>query len=319
MTAGQTAPSTELWAGPPPLAVVLNRRAGLGRAERAWPRLQAELKARKLEFRLIESAGPAEALAAVQALPAGWAVAAVGGDGTAAAVLPAVIEQRRPLLLLPLGTGNDFAGFLGLKTGQYRAALDGLNQPPRAADALRIRYGAAGQAAGEAYSLNGVGMGFDAQLTANLPLAPAWTQGTLRYLWAALATLQQLTLHPCLAELDGQPLASGLTLLCSVMNASSVGGGFQFSPHSDVFDGQLNLLVAGEIQRRQIPALIAQVRAGRHLGHPAVRYAAGRVAELHWQHPVQLHVDGDLKGAHSWLRAEVLPGAVRLLNHPHPG
>ncbi|GHF98224.1 diacylglycerol kinase [Deinococcus piscis] len=299
-----------------PLAVVLNRTAGGGRAAREWPRLRGELHAWGVSYRLIDSASPAQALAAVSALPPGWAVATVGGDGTVASVLPAVIEQQRPLLVLPFGTGNDFASTLGLRAGQFREALAGLDAPARPVDALRVSYGGGPQPGGQAYSLNGVGMGFDAQLTANLPLAPAWTQGPARYLWAALATLRAMQPQPCRVLLDGAELYGGPAMLCSVLNARSLGGGFQFNPDAKLTDGRLNVVVAGDVSRRQVPPLIAQVRIGKHVGHPAVRYAAGQVAELHWEQPVQLHVDGDLKGEQVWLRVEVLPGAVALLGFP---
>ncbi|MDO4264565.1 MAG: diacylglycerol kinase family lipid kinase [Deinococcus sp.] len=300
---------------PPPLAVVVNPRAGNGRAECEWPRLRGELHAWGVHYRTVESGSPAEALAAVRALPPGWAVATVGGDGTVASVLPAVIEQRRPLLVLPFGTGNDFASTLGLRAGQFREALAGLGGPPQPVDALRVSYGGGPQPAGQAYSLNGAGMGFDAQLTANLPLAPAWTQGAARYLWAALRTLRAMQPQPCRVWLDGEELYGGPIMLCSVMNARTLGGGFRFNPDANLTDGRLNVVVAGDVSRRQVPPLMAQVRVGKHTGHPAVRYAAGQVAELRWERPMQLHVDGDLRGEHMWLRAEVLPGAVALLGY----
>lgn len=296
-----------------PLAVVLNRAAGGGRAEREWPRLRGELEAWGITYRLIDWPTPPQALAAVLALPRGWAVATVGGDGTVASVLPAVIEQRRPLLVLPLGTGNDFASTLGLRAGQFREALAALDAPARPVDALRVSYGGGPGPGGQAYSLNGVGMGFDAQLTANLPLAPAWTQGAVRYVWAALATLRVMQPQPCRVVLDGAELYSGPAMLCTVLNARTLGGGFLFNPDANLTDGRLNVVVAGDVTRRQVPPLIARVRVGKHIGHRAVRYAAGQLAELHWERPVQLHVDGDLKGEHMWLRAEVLPGAVSLL------
>ena len=74
-----------------------------------------------------------------QALPAGTALMAVGGDGTVGALLPAVVATGRPLAILPLGTGNDFAGLLGLKPGAFGEALDRLAFTPRAVDALTVR------------------------------------------------------------------------------------------------------------------------------------------------------------------------------------
>lgn len=296
----------------PPVAAVLNRRAGSGRAGAQWPHLQAELQALGVPFRLIDEAAPEAALRAVRALPPGWAVAAIGGDGTASAVLPAVIEQKRPLLILPFGTGNDFAGLLGLRPGDSQAALLALFQPSRQVDALRVRYsGPDGE--GAAYVLNGLGMGFDAQLTANLPLAPAWLSGRGRYLWAAARTLRAMRPQLLEVTLDGQQLCAGRAMLCAVMNARSVGGGLPLSPVADIADGLLNVVVAGDLRRRQVPGLAQRLSQGRHAAHPAVCMAAGQAAELRWSQPIYLHLDGDVQGQFSHLQAEVLPGAVALL------
>lgn len=301
----------------PPLAIVLNSRAGGGRGVQEWPRLRGELEALGMSYRLIDQpTSAAEALAAVQALPPEWAVGAMGGDGTIAAVLPAVIEQRRPLLVLPFGTGNDFAGMLGLPAGDFRAALADWNAPPTPVDALHVVYGTDldRQEAAQAYCLNGLGMGFDAQLTANLPLAPSWTRGAVRYLWAALQTLGQMQTLPCEVRADGQSFYVGQTMLCAMMNARSLGGGFQFSPESSLQDGRLNLVLAGDVRRRQVPELIARVRGGHHVGHVAVKVGTAASAELHWPHAAWLHIDGDVKGQVRWLRAEVLSQVVRLLH-----
>lgn len=303
-------------APPPSLAVVLNPHAGSGRAQREWPRLRGELEAYGLRYCLIQQDCPAAALAAVRALPPEWSVATVGGDGTIAAVLPALIEQQRPLLVLPFGTGNDFAGALGLRSGDFRSALAGLSHEAAWVDALRVSYCASPQSdVQHAYCLNGLGMGFDAQLTAYLPLAPSWTRGTARYLWAALRTLRQMQPLGCQILVDSRPLYQGRAMLCALMNARSVGGGFQFNPDGDLQDGKVDVVLAGDVGRRQVPQLIAQVRTGRHLAHPSVKVRAAAVAELHWQEAAWLHIDGDVKGQAQWLRAEVLPRAVRLL-HP---
>lgn len=297
----------------PPLAVVLNRRAGVGRAGHEWPRLRGELEALGVEYCLIDCDTPAEALTQARALPASWALATVGGDGTAASVLPEAIEGGRPLLVLPYGTGNDFAGTLGLRPGDFRSALRCLSRPPQRVDALRVTYELDGTEQ-SAYVLNGLGMGFDAQLTAMLPVAPAWTRGAVRYVWAALGSLRAMQTNHCAVTLDGEPWASGPTMLCSVMNARTLGGGFQFNPDADLSDGQLNVVLAAAVHRREVPGLIARVRGGHHLTHPAVKYHPAQVAELRWDQPTYLHIDGEVRGQSRWLRAEVLSGAVTLLN-----
>ncbi|WP_104991012.1 diacylglycerol kinase family protein [Deinococcus sp. NW-56] len=294
-------------------AVVLNPTAGRGLAGRTWPRLEAELRVRGLEYEVIQEASGPAALARVQALPPGVAVLAVGGDGTVGALLPALVGTGRPLGVIPLGTGNDFAGMLGLKPGDFRAALSRLAGSPRPVDALRVSLQGGDRAGETRLLLNGLGMGFDAQLTARLPDAPAWLPGLGRYAWAALTTLRHLTLTPVTADVDGKPLYAGPSILAAAMNGTRYGGGFHISPESDPRDGLLNVVVSGPLGRRQVLRLMALVLPGRHLGDPGVHHQAGRVAELAWAQPTWLHLDGDVVGRATGVRVEVLPGAVALL------
>lgn len=298
-------------------AVVLNLNAGRGLAAREWPRLAAELRARHLPFEVIcEPSGPA-ALARVQALPLDVAVLAVGGDGTVGALLPAFAFTNRPLGLVPLGSGNDFAGMLSLRAGDFGTALGRLALPPRRVDALRVTI-LAGEGAGRSHLLlNGLGMGFDAQVAALLGRAPARLPGFGRYVWAALAALRELTLTPVTVEVDGERLYAGPSALTAVMNGTRYGGGFRISPESDPADGQLNTLASGPLTHLQLLALMGRVLLGRHLGHGQVYHRAGRVVSVIWRQPMSLHLDGDRAGRVTSLQVEVLPQAVTLLNGAH--
>src|SRR6476620_11723380 len=109
-------------AAPRTYAVVLNPQAGGGAAARAWPSLRVELEARGLPYVLIQEPSGEAALARVKDLEADMAVLAVRGDRTVGALLPAIVGTGRPLGILPLGTGNDFAGMLRLRPGQLGPA-----------------------------------------------------------------------------------------------------------------------------------------------------------------------------------------------------
>ncbi|PTA69885.1 diacylglycerol/lipid kinase family protein [Deinococcus arcticus] len=298
----------------PPLAVVLNPRAGRGLAAREWPRLQRELQARGLEHTLIQEESGEAALARVQALPPDVAVMAVGGDGTVGALLGAVVGTGRPLAIVPLGTGNDFAGLLGLKPGAFGEALDRLNYQPRALDALELDIVAGDEAGRRFVLLNGLGMGFDSDVTANMDRAPARLRGFARYAYSALSTLRALQLAEVAIVADGQPLYAGPSAIVAVMNGVRYGGGFRISPQSDVRDGQLNVVAGGAMTRRQLAGLMARVLRGAHLSHPLAHHVAAREVQVRWATPVRIHLDGDLHGRVSEIRVRVLPGAARLLN-----
>ncbi|MFN4251438.1 diacylglycerol/lipid kinase family protein [Deinococcus sp.] len=299
---------------PPHLAVVLNPNAGGGLALHSWPRLERELHARHLSHELIREPSGEAALARLRALPPGTAVMAVGGDGTVGALLPALVGTQRPLAIVPLGTGNDFAGLLGLRPGAFAEALDRLNYQPRAVDALRVTIHR-GDGAGRSHLLlNGLGMGFDSDVTANMTRAPARLRGFARYAWSAVATIRELKLTPVTITADGQPLYAGPSGIVAVMNGTRYGGGFRISPDSDVRDGQVNVVAGGDMNRRQLTGLMLRVLRGAHLQDPRVHTRAARHVTVRWDAPVRVHLDGDLHGRVTELHVETLPGAVQLLN-----
>lgn len=295
--------------------MVLNPHAGRGLASREWPRLEGELQARRFDFELISAGSGADALARVKALAPEVAVMAVGGDGTVGALLPALIGNgARPLAIVPLGSGNDYAGMLGLKPGQFGEALDRLSYTPRRVDALEATV-TEGEGAGlPRLLLNGLGMGFDAQVAATMLRAPARLTGFGRYLWGALAALRDLQLTELTLTIDGQTIYSGPSCLAAVMNGTRYGGGFLISPQSDAHDGQLNALASGPVTRPQLLGLMGRVLRGTHLGQPRVYHATGQAVTIRWGAPIHLHLDGDLAGEVTEIQVRVLAGAVTLLN-----
>lgn len=297
-----------------PFTVLLNAHAGRGLARRKWPALQAELERRAIPFTLLETASADEARRHMQTLVPGTPVMTVGGDGTVAGILPFLVESGRPLAVIPLGSGNDFAGMLGLKPGDFGEALDRLAYAPRAADVLDIHV-LEGDLAGERrLMLNGLGMGFDAQVNQAMKRAPARWPGLARYAWGALTSIRHLHLLPVTVQVDGQPFYSGPSCLCAVMNGTRYGGGFRISPRSDARDGLLNVVASGPIDRAELVKLMLQVLAASHLDKPKVHATQGRHVSVRWDSPIALHIDGEDAGMVRSLQVTVRPNAVQLLN-----
>ena len=294
------------------VAVVLNPLAGGGLAGREWPRLQQALRARGLKFDLIQESSGAKALSRIQSLSVTVPVVAVGGDGTVGALMPALVGTGRPLAIVPLGTGNDFAGMLGLRAGRLDEAVAHLDAPPRQVDALDVTI-TEGQRTGQrAVLLNGLGMGFDAQVTLNLSRAPARLSGLARYGWAALVTLRELKLSTVRVVVDGHEFYHGKSALVAVMNGTRYGGGFQISPASDAQDGEANVLASGPLVAHRLLLLMLAVLRGHHLGREGVHHTSGRWITIRWDEPTPLHLAGDLPGSGSEVQVRVRPGAGTL-------
>ncbi|MFC4453223.1 diacylglycerol kinase family protein [Deinococcus sonorensis] len=293
--------------------MVLNPQAGRGRAGRLWPQVQAELNRQGRAWQLLPTESPELARSMLARLPADQPVLAVGGDGTASGLLPELARSGRGLGLVPLGSGNDFAGMLGLKAGDVTGALRRLDGPERAVDLISCELN--GQ---ERLLFNGMGMGFDAQVAELMRRAPARLGGFQRYLWAVLAGLRDLNSAPLTVTLDGQPLYQGRSCLAAVMNGTRYGGGFRISPGSDPADGLLNVVLGAGLGRAELLGVLLKVLRASHLRDRRVVAAQGREVTLRWASRMPAHLDGELAGELSEVRLRVKPGALRLLNAGSP-
>ena len=111
------------------LLLVFNPHAGAGRAARLLPGMRAALE-NFADLAVLETSGAGDAtrLVAEADLSAYDGLIAAGGDGTLFEVLNGLYThdkaQRKPLGLVPVGTGNAFSRDLGLLPGDWEKAVD---------------------------------------------------------------------------------------------------------------------------------------------------------------------------------------------------
>ena len=291
---------------------VVNPVAGGGRAARRWPEVSERLSARGLEHDVVfTQPNQSDLLERIGSLPPDTAVVAVGGDGTTRSLLPALVGSNRLLGVVPLGRGNDLAATLGWQVGSLDDALARLSRPAAPLDVLRVCvFGK------NTYSLNGLGTGFDAQVTETAARLPERLGGFGGYALGALLSVGALRNRGLELRVDGQLVFQGEGFLAAVMNGTRYGGGFYISPQGRPDDGLLNVLAGRSVSRLELLPLMARVLKGRHLGHPKVVHVTGRHVTLRWAEPTPLHIDGDLEGRVDALEVTLLPGAIQLLGAP---
>src|SRR5690606_36871321 len=165
-----------------------------GRVRRRWPAIYRRLVAAvgtEPTVWFTEAPGHAVDLAREAAAGSYRWVAACGGDGTVHEVVNGLcrarfddgLDQAVPeLLVIPAGTGNDFARSQGLPL-RVDEGIDLL-----AAGRLRPRWVDAGHVAGR-YFVNVGGVGFDAEVAAEVNRIGKRLPGTATYVWALLKKL----------------------------------------------------------------------------------------------------------------------------------
>ena len=195
---------------------------------------QQRAAGRELAVRLTWEAGDAQRLVR-EALEGGYSqLIAGGGDGTLRDICEAMAlaDTEASLVLLPLGTANDFARAAGvpLEPGPALALLDA---PARAIDL--------GEADGKLF-LNMATGGFGSQVTANTSEDLKKVLGGAAYLFTGLSRFSEL--HAAYAELQGPDFHwKGELLALGIGNGRQAGGGHQLCPEALVDDGLLDVSI----------------------------------------------------------------------------
>lgn len=187
-----------------------------------------------LAVRLTWEAGDAQRLVG-EALEAGYNhIIAGGGDGTLRDVCEAMAHANTSasLVLMPLGTANDFARAAGVPL-EPQAALALLDVPARPVDL--------GEADDQIF-LNMATGGFGSQVTANTSDDLKKVLGGAAYLFTGLSRFGEL--HAAYAELQGPDFHwQGELLALGIGNGRQAGGGHELCPQALADDGLLDISI----------------------------------------------------------------------------
>lgn len=221
-------------------------------------------------------------------------VVAAGGDGTINEVVNGLfdwIEGRNggspsalPRLgIVPLGTGNDLAGGLGIRGGDPEGALlDAAAGQPYRVDV--------GQVNGR-YFLNVSTGGAGAEATDDASADLKRALGPVAYLITGVKKFVQLKATRARFTANGRTVFEGGFLLFAVGNAWRTGGGNWVTADADPADRLLDLCIVEEMSHVDVVRLAPQIRAGRHVHHPRVTYL--KVPELRVESEEEMTVNAD--------------------------
>jgi YegS/Rv2252/BmrU family lipid kinase len=285
------------------LSLIVNPVAGGGRAGRALPGVQAELRRLGLDHRVQATLSLEHARSlAREAAASGEVAVAFGGDGLIGAVADALRDCDGVLGILPGGRGNDFARALGIPLDP-RAACEVLATG-------KIRSLDLGEVNGRTFvGIASCGVDADANRIAN---RTSLVRGNLVYSYAALRALAQWEPATFTIALDGgRPhTIAGYTIAAA--NSTSYGGGMKVAPAARLDDGLLEIVVITQMTKLRFLTLLPTVFWGGHVGHDGVEVLEGRSVEIAASRPMEVYADGDpIAALPATVRA--LPGAVNAL------
>ena len=233
-----------------------------------------------------------------------------GGDGTVHRHLGSLVRLGLPVLVVPAGSGNDFACSLGLR--RVRDSLAAWRRFCGGAGSVRrVDLGviAAGESAGGAPAPHGTyyfccvaGVGLDGEVARRANRLPRWLRGHGGYLLSLAPTIFTFAPLPIKIRTLNESVENGEswstrsdrpTLLAAFANTPFYGGGMKIAPQAKMDDGLLDVCVVGAVAPSRLLRLAPTVYSGRHVGIREVEYFQAARARVETERPLDVYADGE--------------------------
>jgi diacylglycerol kinase (ATP) len=290
------------------IVVLVNPTSGRGRSGKLLPKVRQAIQTFGLDAEVRVSKSPEDPprIARESAEAGAEIVAAMGGDGMAGMVGGALVGTETALGVIPTGTGNDFARFIGINRRKPIDAVAALADPDiRQVDAAKVS--GAGR---ETVFVNVAGAGFDSEVNETANNMKWKAQGTAKYVASVVQTLRKFTPAQFEVTVDGEQRSlSGM--LIAVGNGESYGGGMRVAAGASLTDGLLEVCVVGGMSKGAFLRAFPKVFRGTHVTHPKVTMLRGARAEISADRPFDVYADGE-RSVPLPAVFEALPGALKV-------
>ncbi len=260
------------------------------------------------------------------------AILIFGGDGTVHRHLAQLVKLQLPVLVVPCGSGNDFARALNLRSirdsiiawrnfscggGNVRAVDLGVITPlaPKGLESTLSSplYGTAEAtpfpsaiSAGEVpephphhFCCVG-GVGLDVGIARRANQLPRWIRRRGGYwlsLLPALLGFEPLSVTVQESQHDSPGVFGtrydGPAIVVAFANAPAYGGGIKIAPGARLDDGKLDICVVGNMGKMRLLRLFPSVYSGSHLSIPEVKYFQAEHLRLETERPMDVYADGE--------------------------
>ncbi|MEW6095017.1 MAG: diacylglycerol kinase family protein [bacterium] len=268
--------------------LILNPFAGKKRLDKEIETIRKILTSEKLDFELAFTQKPKDGIYLAQkAVEEGFnLIVAVGGDGTINEVVNGIIDFEEVILgIIPIGLGNDFAWMIGLGPKDIEKACKTLSN----GTVKKIDVGVVNNR----YFVNGVGIGFDAQVAKERLKYKGMLSGLGLYLYAVMKTLFKYKSIQANIKLDDKEININL-LLIAIGVGKRCGGGFLLTPEAELDDGLFDVCVIQQIGKLKALCSLPKTLKGIHTTMPEVNMYRAKQIIVNLPVPLTGHVDGEI-------------------------
>ncbi len=134
--------------------------------------------------------------------------------------------------------------------------------------------------------------------------------GKASYLWATLAVFAGWKATEAHVTVDGEERRGRMHDVV-VANGRYFGGGMMICPDASPDDGRFDVLLIGDLTKRDLLVTLPKTYRGKHLPHPKAELLRGSEVRIDAPEPLPIELDGEQPGT-TPARFEVVPRALRV-------
>jgi diacylglycerol kinase (ATP) len=258
----------------------------------------------------------------------------LGGDGTIHRHLSQLVKLALPVLVVPAGSGNDFARALGLRSVRdslvawrsfcarpynVRAIDLGIIKPLGDAGGARAQPAPSSNSVlgTQHYFCSVAGVGLDSEVSRRANTLPRWLRGHGGYALTLAPTIFRFAPLPIKILARNQAgdwivRSDQPTILTAFGNTAIYGGGMKIAPRARMDDGQLDVCVIAGVNPLKLACMFPTVYFGRHLQIREVDYFQAARLRVETETPLEIYADGEYV-CRTPAEVSVEPGALQVL------
>jgi diacylglycerol kinase (ATP) len=251
---------------------------------------------RDLAVELLEHPGLDEVRSALATKPD--CVLLFGGDGTLNRYLDLLLEAQVPVLMVPTGSGNDFAMVNGVKNALDALAVFKAWEAGAAVtlnvDIAEVALHDAAKARMRKHFACCVNIGVDAEAVYRANRLPNWLKARGGYLLGALLALFKF--RPQRYTIITDASVSETLWFIAGLNTPTYGGGLKIAPHASITDQKLELVRCHAVSRLKLLRYMPRLFSGRVRDIPFLHFQTMTGFRIETEMPQPVCADGEVLG-----------------------
>ena len=281
--------------------LIINPTSGGGKGQVVGERVKAFLNQRGVQYHDISGSSYESAATNLRSALKEFSVKGViivGGDGLVHLAIQELAGSEVALIVVPGGTGNDFARALGLPLDQPEKVLENCFTVA----ARRIDLGLVNGR----YFAAILSTGFDSIVNERANRM-RFIRGQIKYTISILLELPFFKPRTYRFSIDALEFTTQ-AMLIAIANSPSYGGGMLVAPDARFDDATFDVVILGPVSTLEFLKVFPKVFSGSHITHPAVKVMRGRTIKV--EADAVAYADGERIGDLP-ISAEISPNALR--------